>query len=240
MIYPSIADLTKNKFNRYELVIGTAKSARLVTDEYVKEREAAEKMIANRETEKPLSSLISPEYRDQKAVKIAIGRMHDGKLKMVRKSEEEASEGAEAVAEAVVAEETALDDAGLLGTLGDGAKHLHHLCQAVGAHGQLAALGVMLVVLPEVEGTNQTAIQHVSGADDALELGHFLGNLFAYCSVFFQGFFFHSHKLCFCFIGIGYKTILQYRRYPRNIGKSCRNHSSGTRFNGTDSQVFFY
>ena len=88
MIYPSISELTKNEFNRYELVIGTAKSARLVTDEYVKEREAAEKMIANRETEKPLSALISPEYRDQKAVKIAIGRMYDGKLKMVRKSEQ--------------------------------------------------------------------------------------------------------------------------------------------------------
>ena len=106
MIYPSIAELTKNEFNRYELVIGTAKSARLVTNEYVKEREAAEKMIANRETEKPLSSLISPEYRDQKAVKIAIGRMHEGKLKMIRKSEE-TCECAQSEAEetAVLAEE---------------------------------------------------------------------------------------------------------------------------------------
>ena len=91
MIFPSISDLTKDKYNRYELVIATAKSARMITDEYVKEREAAEKMIANRETEKPLSSLISPEYRDQKAVKIAIGRMYEGKLKMVRKSEQEES-----------------------------------------------------------------------------------------------------------------------------------------------------
>ena len=114
MIHPSIADLTKNEFNRYELVIGTAKSARLVTDEYVKEREAAEKMIANRETEKPLSSLISPEYRDQKAVKIAIGRMYEGKLKMVRKSdiqqtcaEEAAVENAAPVAIEAVADETA-------------------------------------------------------------------------------------------------------------------------------------
>ena len=107
MIYPSITDLTKNEFNRYELVIGTAKSARLVTDEYVKEREAAEKMIANRETEKPLSSLISPEYRDQKAVKIAIGRMHEGKLKMVRKSDIQQACAEEAVAEETVAEETA-------------------------------------------------------------------------------------------------------------------------------------
>ena len=115
MIYPSIADLTKNEFNRYELVIGTAKSARLVTDEYVKEREAAEKMIANRETEKPLSSLISPEYRDQKAVKIAIGRMHEGKLKMVRKSERaencESAETAEAVTATAEENTTPAEDA---------------------------------------------------------------------------------------------------------------------------------
>ena len=100
MIYPSISELTKEKFNRYELVIGAAKSARLVTDEYVAQRENAEKMIANRETDKPLSALINPEYRDQKAVKIAIGRMHDGKLVMVRKSEESAkAETAEKEAE---------------------------------------------------------------------------------------------------------------------------------------------
>ena len=87
MIHPSIAELTKGKFNRYELVIGAAKSARLVTDEYVAQREKAEKMINNRETDKPLSALISPEYRDQKAVKKAIGKMSEGKLVMVRKSE---------------------------------------------------------------------------------------------------------------------------------------------------------
>ena len=95
MIHPSIAELTKGKFNRYELVIGAAKSARLVTDEYVAQREKAEKMINNRETDKPLSSLISPEYRDQKAVKIAIGKMSEGKLVMIRKSECEAGEKTE-------------------------------------------------------------------------------------------------------------------------------------------------
>ena len=92
MIYPSIAELTKEKFNRYELVIGAAKSARLVTDEYVAQREKAEKMIANRETDKPLTALINPEYRDQKAVKIGIGRLKEGKLVLVRKSELEAQE----------------------------------------------------------------------------------------------------------------------------------------------------
>ena len=103
MIYPSIADLTKGKFNRYELVIGAAKSARRVTDEYVEQREKAEKMIANRETDKPLHALINSEYRDQKAVKIGIGRLNEGTLVLVRKSEQ-AAEAAEAVE---AAEETA-------------------------------------------------------------------------------------------------------------------------------------
>ena len=109
MIYPSIADLTKDKFNRYELVIGAAKSARLVTEEYVAQREKAEKMIANHETDKPLSALIDPEYRDKKAVKIGIGRLNDGTLELVRKSEMKANEEpTEAPKEAVAAtEETA-------------------------------------------------------------------------------------------------------------------------------------
>ena len=82
MIKPSIAELTKGNFNRYELVIGAAKCARRVTDEYVEQRTRADRMIANRETEKPLASLIDSEYRDQKAVKIAINRLADGRYKM--------------------------------------------------------------------------------------------------------------------------------------------------------------
>ena len=35
MIYPTIEQLTKGEFNRYELVVGVAKCARIVTDEYV-------------------------------------------------------------------------------------------------------------------------------------------------------------------------------------------------------------
>ena len=37
MIVPSIQDLTKDRFNRYTLVIATAKSARMITDEYMKQ-----------------------------------------------------------------------------------------------------------------------------------------------------------------------------------------------------------
>ena len=45
MISPSIDELTKGKMNRYMLVMATAKCARMVTDEYVAQRERAEKRI---------------------------------------------------------------------------------------------------------------------------------------------------------------------------------------------------
>ena len=87
MIYPTIEQLSKGEFNRYELVVGVAKCARIVTDEYVEMRAKAQKMIENHETEKPLASLIDPEYKDQKAVKIAISKLMDGRFNMVHPEE---------------------------------------------------------------------------------------------------------------------------------------------------------
>ena len=84
MIYPTIDQLTKGEFNRYELVVGVAKCARIVTDEYVEMRAKAQKLIDNRETDKPLSALIDPEYKDQKAVKIAISKMQSGRFELKR------------------------------------------------------------------------------------------------------------------------------------------------------------
>ena len=84
MIYPTIEQLTKGELNRYELVVGVAKCARIVTDEYIEMRAKAQKMIDNHETEKPLAALIDPEYKDQKAVKIAIAKMQSGRFKMKR------------------------------------------------------------------------------------------------------------------------------------------------------------
>lgn len=77
MISPSITDLTEGKFNRYTLSIATAKCARLITDEYVKQREIAERRIANKETDKSLAAMISRDYRDEKAVKVAINRLYN-------------------------------------------------------------------------------------------------------------------------------------------------------------------
>jgi len=89
MIYPSIDDLTMGKYNRYTLVVATAKCARIVTDEYVQQREHAEKLIANKETEKSLASMIKKEYRDEKAVKNAINRIYAGEFRIVEPSEED-------------------------------------------------------------------------------------------------------------------------------------------------------
>ena len=88
MLYPTINDLTKGEFNRYELSLATARCARLVTDEYVKQREDAEKsQTGNKETDKPINMLISKELRDETAVKTAIRRIHDGEYVIVRRPE---------------------------------------------------------------------------------------------------------------------------------------------------------
>ena len=70
--------------NRYCKVVATAKCARLVTDEYVSQRENAEKLIANKETERPLASLIKKEVRDDKAVITAIERLRSGEYRVVK------------------------------------------------------------------------------------------------------------------------------------------------------------
>ncbi len=80
MIKPSVTELSKGKYNRYTLVMAVAKGARIVTDDYCEQRAIAEKMIANKETDKPLSALISPEYRNEKAVKTAINKIYDGEF----------------------------------------------------------------------------------------------------------------------------------------------------------------
>ena len=76
MVEPSITDLTKGEFDRYTLAIATAKCARMITDEYVRQREIAEHRIANKETDKSIASMINREYRDEKAVKVAVNKLY--------------------------------------------------------------------------------------------------------------------------------------------------------------------
>ena len=73
---PTVDQLTKGEINRYTLVLATAKCARMVTEEYVKQRERADKMIANKETDKSLASLIDKDLRDRKAVTNAVDRLY--------------------------------------------------------------------------------------------------------------------------------------------------------------------
>jgi DNA-directed RNA polymerase subunit K/omega len=90
MLYPTITELTKDEFNRYELALGTAKCARIITDEYVKQREAAEKSATgNKEADRNLMNMINKEYRDEKAVKNAITKLYGGEYVLVRKEETE-------------------------------------------------------------------------------------------------------------------------------------------------------
>lgn len=82
MIYPPVEELTKGKYNRYTIVSAVAKCARMVTDEYVEQRENAERMIANKETDKSISSMIKREYTSEKAVKTAINRLYQGEYRI--------------------------------------------------------------------------------------------------------------------------------------------------------------
>ena len=107
MLYPTINDLTKDEYNRYELALATAKCARMITDEYIRQREAAEKTATgNKDADRSVMNMINKEYRDEKAVKNAISRIHSGEYKIVRLEEEEmkAIEETEAVTEEATAE----------------------------------------------------------------------------------------------------------------------------------------
>ena len=79
MIYPTISDLTKDKYNRYQLTIATAKCARIITDEYVRQRTAAENSLTgSKEGGSTIASLIDPSLANEKAVKNAINSIHNG------------------------------------------------------------------------------------------------------------------------------------------------------------------
>lgn len=79
MVKPSIEELTKGGYNRYILVIATAKSAKYVTEKQNRQRE--------------LDSLLSEKYKvdvekpvkripDEKPVKVAVDMIHEGEIKI--------------------------------------------------------------------------------------------------------------------------------------------------------------
>jgi hypothetical protein len=84
MIYPTISDLTKDKYNRYQLTIATAKCARIITDEYVRQRTAAENSLtSSKESGSTIASLIDPVLANEKAVKNAINSINNGTYTIV-------------------------------------------------------------------------------------------------------------------------------------------------------------
>lgn len=95
MLYPTTEDLTGGKLNRYQLAIGAARGARIITNEYVKQRVIAEKLqtlqkeAGGKEAEKPISAMVDPEYRDQKAVRLSITKISGGEFKLVEREEGE-------------------------------------------------------------------------------------------------------------------------------------------------------
>lgn len=106
MLRPTIAELTKGEINRYELAIATAKCARAINNEYVKQREAVEKAaLAGKEAAAAVS--IDPVLADTKAVRVAIDRIHEGRYNIVKLSDEEVKEASEEAAEAPAEEQSA-------------------------------------------------------------------------------------------------------------------------------------
>ena len=109
MLHPTIDELTKGKYNRYELALATAKCARIITEEYVQQHATAERPSANSRD----AGGIDKELRDEKAVKVAIGRLYNGLYEIDEHAgEKEAAAAeengeAEAVAEEAVEAETA-------------------------------------------------------------------------------------------------------------------------------------
>ena len=108
MLYPTIKELTNDEFNRYELALATAKCARDITNEYVRQREAAEKAATgNKDADRNLINMINKEYRDEKAVKNAITKIHKGEYMIIRidpsaEVEEKAAAEVEATVEAPI------------------------------------------------------------------------------------------------------------------------------------------
>ena len=90
MIHPTINDLSKGKYNRYEIALATAKCARIITNEYVRQRAEADALATNnKENDKPVNAMIDREFRDEKAVKLAINRIYEGKYEITQIPPEE-------------------------------------------------------------------------------------------------------------------------------------------------------
>ena len=111
MVEPSIDELMGGKHNRYVVCLATAKCAREITDEYVRQREYAERLLANKETDKSLISMIKKEYRDEKAVKNAIDELYGDEYRIVQSTLPEGMGKGEVCCDEVACEEAVTEEA---------------------------------------------------------------------------------------------------------------------------------
>lgn len=101
MLHPTIQELTTENYNRYEIALASAKCARMITDEYVTQKEAAEKaMGSSKEADRSVINKLNKEYREEKALKNALNMIKSGEYKLVRINPDEISEATEVVADA--------------------------------------------------------------------------------------------------------------------------------------------
>lgn len=87
MIFPSIDQLTKGgKYNRYELVIATAKAARKITDIHTARREEMEKNSNSKDFSQDSKAALKFDIPivEEKAVKTAIQKIYEGEFVIKR------------------------------------------------------------------------------------------------------------------------------------------------------------
>ncbi len=83
IINPSIDKLvgeSHGQLNRYSLVIATAKTARILTERYVQQREYAKKLMESNGADKSLVEKIKRDYPHEKAVQQAVDLLDKGEF----------------------------------------------------------------------------------------------------------------------------------------------------------------
>ena len=71
--------------NRYELVIATAKCARMITDDFIPQKELEER-VEGRDLDKPIPVLVSDEFKDEKPVQSAVDLLTGGEFRIVEET----------------------------------------------------------------------------------------------------------------------------------------------------------
>lgn len=94
MLYPSIQEILnvtskdgEEKLNKYSVTMATAKCARIITNEYIKQRLEAEKKAKDKD-EKDVYANVKKEYRDEKAVKNALCELKNSEFEVYLPGEE--------------------------------------------------------------------------------------------------------------------------------------------------------